>query len=94
MALTPDLNQDIYGYFIEKEFGHQFEYTANTDGDPEYPYRVYVGPNGEETRMAKILKTVAYIVTDERVDEFGRTYYVEEKWQITRHRNYKQVKGV
>ncbi len=91
MALTSNLNHDICGYFIEKEFGHQFEYIANTDGDPEYPYRIFVGPNAEETRMAKILKTVAYVVTDECEDEFGRTYFVEEKWQITRHRNYKGV---
>jgi len=86
MALTPtNVKAEVVGSFQEKEYGHLFEYIVNTDGDPEYPYRVFVGPNGEETRMAKILKTVAYIVTDERVDEFGRTYYVEEKWQIKRH---------
>lgn len=89
--MSTKLKHDIYGYFIEKEFGKQFEYTANTDGDPEYPYLVFVGPTGEDTRMAKILKTVAYVVTDECEDEFGRTYFVEEKWTIVRHRNYKEV---
>ena len=82
---------EILGEFIERDYGHYFHYTINTDGDPEYPYRVFVGPNAEETRMAKILKTVAYIVTDEKVDEFGRTYYVEEKWQIKKHRKFQGV---
>jgi hypothetical protein len=92
-ALTNTKNE-VFGEFVERDYGHVFEYTINTDGDPAYPHRIFVGPNGEETRMARVLKTVAYIVTDEKADEFGRTYFVEEKWQIKKHRNFKNYGGV
>lgn len=88
---STNTKNEIFGEFVERDYGHVFEYTTNTDGDPEYPYLVFVGPTGEDTRMAKILKTVAYIVTDEKVDEFGRTYFVEEKWQIKKHRKFQGV---
>lgn len=91
---STNTKNEIFGEFVERDYGHVFEYTTNTDDDPEYPHRIFVGPNGEETRMARILKTVAYIVTDEKVDEFGRTYFVEEKWLIKKHRNFKNYGGV
>lgn len=91
---STNTKNEIFGEFVERDYGHVFEYTTNTDGDPEYPHRIFVGPNGEETRMARVLKTVAYIVTDEKVDEFGRTYFVEEKWLIKKHRNFKNYGGV
>jgi hypothetical protein len=43
-----------------------------------------VGPNAEETRMAVIKKTVAYVVLDEYE---GGNYFIE-KWQIKNKRTY------
>ena len=40
-------------------------------------HKVFVGPNGCETRFAVIKKTVAYVVVDET--DFG---WVVERWQI------------
>jgi hypothetical protein len=74
-------SESILGEFRLPETGKWFSYTANDAGVSiwsEYPFLVAVGPNAEEVRYARILKTVAYVVVDE--DEYGLP--VEEKWQI------------
>jgi len=53
----------------------------------DYPHRVHVqtSPIGESGwRYARVLKTVAYIVTDE--DDYGQP--VIEKWDVKRHTTY------
>lgn len=72
----------VVGQFQHKETGKYFEFrkTVNTTvpGFEHYPYEVFVGPQAESVRFARILKTVAYIAVDE--DENGNP--VEEKWPI------------
>lgn len=45
---------------------------------------IYVGPMGSETRYAKILKTVAYVVVGENANGSP----VVEKWAIKKFKNY------
>lgn len=79
----------VFGQFRLKDevLENTFEYAERRHPDdnfaPEFPHIVYVGPNGEETRLAKVLKTVAYVVVDE--DDLGP---VIEKWQIKQHKIY------
>ena len=77
----------IFGQFVEEEFGHSFEYAERRHADdsfaPEMPHIVYVGPDGQ-VRLAKVLKTVAYVVVDE--DENGKP--VIDKWYIKQHKIY------
>jgi hypothetical protein len=72
------------GSFVEKEFGHPFEYSTN-DVHPwesyEFPHKVWVG---DGYRYAHVLKTVAYVVSDE--DENGKPVLV--RWYIKNHREY------
>jgi len=76
----------ILGLFFEKEYGKLFEYGERLEGDKwlrrDYPHIVYVG--GGESRIAKVMKTVAYVVMDE--DEYGLP--VVEKWQLKRHEKF------
>ena len=59
---------------------------AELDGNspfPEYDKIIYVGPTGSESRYAKILKAVAYVVVDEdgadvKSDE-DMTYYFDSE---------------
>lgn len=71
----------VQGMFEERDHRHVFEY-IKTDGlfaDPEeFPHKIFVGPAAAETRYARVLKTVAYVVVDE--DENGEP--VVEKWNI------------
>jgi len=66
------------GMFREKEFGNYFEFSDDpnifTDWDRKHgmTHRIFVG-QGAETRPARILKTVAYVMIDEDVCE---------KWNI------------
>lgn len=46
---------------------------------------IFVGPN-QETRMAYIGKTVAYVIVDEDADG-----WVVEKWHIKKHVKYKDL---
>jgi hypothetical protein len=72
--------------------GVPFEFELNDPADSwlpvvDYPHRVHVqtSPIGESGwRYARVLKTVAYIVTDE--DEHGQP--VIEKWDVKRHTTY------
>ena len=63
-----------------------FEYSNRPEGDrgdqwPEYPHRVFT-LDGD--RAALVMKTVAYIVTDENDDGSP----LVEKWEIRRHKKY------
>lgn len=83
MALASITQMDsVVGQFQHKETSKYFEFRQTVDrtvrGFEHYPYEVFVGPNAESTRFARILKTVAYIVVDE--DALGNP--VEEKWPI------------
>lgn len=81
-------DNSILGRFVEKDYGHLFEFSANpektlypkpTGGkNIEYPHIVWVNSRNPEPRFAKVLKTVAYIVTDVREDGSARI----EKWDI------------
>jgi hypothetical protein len=84
MALAP---YDVVakGYFVEKEFGRDFQYANNESGFfPDFPHIVFVGPNSESSRYAKVLNTVAHVAVDE--DAYGNP--VVEKWKIKRHTKY------
>ena len=73
------------GFFQEKEYGRYFDYydvNLYDDGYTPfdgYEHRVHIGHN--QTRYAKVLKTVAYIVVDESED--GKP--VLEKWKLKRN---------
>ena len=95
MAYAPLSDSDrglTRGQFREADHGHTFEYSAPKEGEfqpfREYPSKVYVGGSGaggdQGFRWAKVLQTVAYIVTDE--DANGNP--VVEKWNIRGHRRY------
>lgn len=80
-------NKPVSGRFIHKETCRPFEFVNALDvlqvvgkgGKLEmFPQLVYVGPLGDETRMARVLKTVAYVIVDETDD--GKL--VVEKWPI------------
>lgn len=93
MAFAPHTNCQrpenaprVMGQFREADTDNFFEYTdmnGHRSPFPGFDHRVFVGPNGE-TRYARILKTVAYIVTDEAEDGTAIT----EKWAIKAHRTY------
>lgn len=93
MGLVPSPLPLLLGQFREADHGHMFEYAErrwfSDHVAPEMPHVVYVGTSGSNsvgvvTRLAKVLKTVAYIVVDE--DENGNP--VIEKWSIKQHRAY------
>lgn len=71
----------IFGSFVEKEFGHTFEYSERRWPDdefyPELCHVVYVGDG--QTRLAKVLKKVAWVLTGD-----GEL----QRWHIKQHRHY------
>lgn len=79
-------NMRVTGCFIHKETSRPFEFVNALDVFQvitagkihSFPQLVYVGPNGDQTRFARVLKTVAYVVVDETDD--GKL--VVEKWPI------------
>lgn len=84
----------VTGCFNHKETGRHFDFSNALDvftvteksGKVHlFPHRVYVGPEGKETRMARVLKTVAYVIVDETDD--GQM--VVEKWPIKKHTLYR-----
>lgn len=89
-----NLSHKLAGYFVEKSYGRAFEYKVNPETvlHPDmktglnviYPHLVFVGPQGDQVRMALVKKTVAYVV----VDEIDNDRYVIEKWQIKDLREY------
>lgn len=83
-----DTDPRILGGFVEKDFENFFEFTdlnGHPSPFPGYEHRVFVGDQGQ-TRFARVLKTVAYIVTDEGDDGSPIT----EKWNIRNYREYAQ----
>ena len=72
----------VLGVFREDDFGHTFEYAERfvfpDDFHPEMPHVVFVGPFGEDIRLADVKKTVLTIVGENAV----------EKWMIKGHRVY------
>lgn len=84
-GITPTTDPLVFGSFYEKDTGNGFEYAERRHPDdsfaPEMPHIIYL--NHGATRLAKVLKTVAFVVVDE--DENGP---VIEKWQIKQHRHY------
>jgi hypothetical protein len=83
----------ILGAFDEADHGHRFEFAERRHPDdsfaPDFPHVIYVGENGKhslgsQTRLAKVLKTVAYVVVDE--DAEGNP--VVEKWAVRNHSTY------
>lgn len=80
-GLIPTPCPKVLGGFREADHGHWFEYAERRwpcdDIEPALPHIVYVG-NGE-TRLAKVLKTVAFVLVDE-----GQI----ERWHIKAHRIY------
>lgn len=85
-GVVPTTVPMIFGNFREKREGHIFEYAERRgfpdDFAPEMPHMIYVGDG--QTRLAKVLKTVAWIVIDESDD--GSPVYV--KWDIKNHAVY------
>jgi hypothetical protein len=80
--------QDQLGMFIEKETGNHFEYSPNTTDYwvtiEDYPHKVWVRDGG--WRYARVLKTVAYVVTDEADDGSP----IVQKWELKKNTNYNQ----
>lgn len=97
MAYAP-LNAVVAGSFVEKDYGKTFEYIVNPSKDTslhvpahggrltQFPHLIYVGPL-QETRVALVRKTVAYVVTDE-FESNGTTFYTVEKWIIKNHKEF------
>jgi hypothetical protein len=85
--------QQPIGRFILKENSNHFEYSLNDEVDnysksmaENYPHRVWVGgyPHGSGWRYARVLKTVAHVVTDEADDGSP----VVEKWELKSNITY------
>ena len=93
MSYAPITSRPISGTFTHKDTGAYFDYMSYTPPDSSVwncalmaegiNAEVYVGPIGE-TRYAKVLKTVAYVVIDE--DAEGKP--VLERWPLARHWAY------
>ena len=91
---TPDMHLPaIIGTFYEKEVENRFEFSGRGgphDHSPsfatDFPHMVFVGPYGkEEIRYARVLKTVAYVVTVEEDDGSP----LVQKWDIKKHTTYR-----
>jgi hypothetical protein len=80
-GIIPTPCPQIYGQFTESEFGHVFEYAERRWPDdtiaPELPHVVYVHEG--QARLAKVLKTVAFVLVDENTIE---------RWTIKKHHQY------
>ena len=79
----------ILGFFREHDAGCPFEYAERRHPDdgfaPDFPHVVYIGPPSKvQPYLARVLKTVAYIVVDQAADGSP----VVAKWNIWAHRNY------
>ena len=94
-----NLSDDLAGCFNEKEYGRPFEYKKNPDmvlypdlktgRNTVYPHLIFVGPRGDQVRMAMVKKTVAYVV----VDEVDGDRAIIEKWDIKNNRTYRKNNG-
>lgn len=92
MAYAPHTNADthlprILGSFRHRDTDPYFEYAVRPADDrggwlgDDFPHLVYTG---NETRIARVLKTVAHVVVDELPDGDG----VVEIWPLRQHRVY------
>lgn len=86
---TPDQGR-VLGYFRNAETNAHFEYAERGEAHywrearaDEWTHIIFTG---DGTRVARVLKTRAYIAVDE--DEFGRP--IVERWRIKQHRQYDQ----
>lgn len=82
----------VEGGFRERTHGHWFDYYNRNTIDragfaQDFPHRVFVGPDGYDTRVARVMKTVAYVVVDEAADGSP----VVERWDIKNVRKYQAV---
>ena len=86
-SFPPHGDGSILGCFNEKDHGKFFEFSQNDeDFYTDYPHKVWVTTPwhmDEGWRFAKVLKTVAYVLTN---DEDG--YDVVEKWHLKGRREY------
>lgn len=48
-------------------------------------HKIFVGPTGDETRFALVLKTVAYVIVDDTADG-----WIVEKWKIKNCKSFKE----
>jgi hypothetical protein len=84
-GIVPTKHPLVFGQF--RHNGYTFEYAERRDfADdfaPDMPHMIYVGPLGE-TRLAKVMKTVAWVVVDE--DDKGQPVYAQ--WKLSSHRIY------
>jgi hypothetical protein len=85
-GIIPTPQPILLGSFFHSETNTLFEFAERRHPDdafaPEMPHVIYVGPFGTP-RLAKVFKTVAYVVVNE--DENGP---VIEKWPIKQFRPY------
>ena len=98
MSYAPLGISPVSGSFVERDYGHTFEYIDNPSKEmvlhvpahggklQNFPHMIFTGPL-QETRVALVKKTVAYVVTDE-FESNGTTFYTVEKWNIKNHRKY------
>ena len=86
-SFPPHGDGTIRGCFIERDYGKFFEFSENDeDFYVDYPHKIWVTTPwhlDEGWRFAKVLKTVAYVLTN---DEDG--YDVVEKWHLKGRREY------
>lgn len=92
-SLDPAQNNTLLGEFKEKSMGHWFQYAASPHeiyapttkvlAPVRFPHIISVGPEGNDTRYACVMGTVAYVIIDET--ENG---WIVEKWDIKMHSKY------
>ncbi len=86
MALSLQQNKPL-GSFVEKEYGHCFEFTSINENyfkEAGCTHMLAVGGIHTDDRYyrgAKILKTVAYVLVDQ--DDNGEKVW--QKWDIKNH---------
>ena len=78
-------SSNVIGRFIEKECAHAFEYGENASGwlADLYPHQVYVGYLGE-TRIARVIKTRAFVV----IDEDANGLPIVQTWDIKNRKEF------
>lgn len=91
MALAKISDYDrgvVLGSFVERDHGKRFEFAERDPVRvlgfaPEFPHSVFVGPFSEE-RAALVMRSVAYVVTDEAADGSP----IVQRWEIKSRRDY------
>lgn len=94
MAYAP-ATASVAGSFVEKDYGHTFEYSLNPDiilsppahggKNVRFPHIVWVGDvnSTRSFRYALVKGSVVHIITDETTSG-----WVVEKWDIKKHRKF------